>query len=66
MSASSEGYLFDYRDEGNPSVKRPTVDVAVGVSADVDWTCRALVDTGAPRTVFDRGMADALGLSPSS
>jgi hypothetical protein len=27
-----------------------------------DWTMRALVDTGAPITFFDRGVADALGV----
>jgi hypothetical protein len=27
-----------------------------------DWTLRALVDTGAPITFFDRGVADALGI----
>lgn len=27
-----------------------------------EWTTRALVDTGAPVTVFDRGAADALGV----
>ncbi len=62
MSASPDGYLFGYRDEGDPPVKRPTVDVTVSLSPDVEWTCRALVDTGSPRTVFDRGTADALGI----
>jgi len=27
---------------------------------DLSWTARALVDTGAPSTVFDRSMGDAL------
>jgi hypothetical protein len=27
-----------------------------------DWTMRALIDTGAPMTVFDRGAADAVGV----
>lgn len=27
-----------------------------------DWTFRALLDTGAPVTFFDRGVADALGV----
>lgn len=27
-----------------------------------DWTLRALIDTGAPITFFDRGAADALGV----
>lgn len=31
-------------------------------SEDVDWGCRALIDTGAPITFFDRGMADALAI----
>lgn len=36
------------------------------LSAGVDtWRTPALIDTGAPRTVFDRGAADALGLDLS-
>lgn len=30
--------------------------------ADLDWTVRALIDTGAPYTLFDRGAGDALGV----
>lgn len=26
----------------------------------MEWTTRALIDTGAPQTIFDRGVADAL------
>lgn len=29
---------------------------------DLSWTVRALIDTGAPYTLFDRGTADALGI----
>jgi hypothetical protein len=29
---------------------------------DLDWTVRALIDTGAPFTLFDRGTGDALGI----
>lgn len=27
-----------------------------------EWTTRALIDTGSPKTIFDRGAADALGV----
>lgn len=56
------GHLFPYREEGNPPILRPTLDVRFQYDANGDWTCRALVDTGAPITVFDRGVADALGV----
>lgn len=42
-------------------VLRPTVDVRLEVG-DLEWTVRALADTGAPFTLFDRGTADALGV----
>lgn len=39
---------------------RPTVDVRLE-RADLAWTTKALIDTGAPSTVFDRGAGEALG-----
>jgi hypothetical protein len=53
---------FPYREEGNPPVLRPTVDLHVQHERTGEWTFRALVDTGAPITFFDRGVADALGI----
>jgi Aspartyl protease len=41
---------------------RPTLDVHLECAPTGDWTTKALVDTGAPITVFDRGTADALGI----
>lgn len=54
--------LLPYREEGNPPVLRPTVDVRLEYGDTGDWTLRALIDTGAPVTVFDRGAADAIGV----
>lgn len=54
--------LLPYREEGNPPVLRPTVDVRLEYGDTGDWTLRALIDTGAPITVFDRGAADAVGV----
>lgn len=54
--------LFPYREEGNPPILRPTVDVRLEHGDTGDWTLRALIDTGAPITVFDRGAADAVGV----
>jgi hypothetical protein len=56
------GYLFPYREEGNPAILRPSLDVRLHFGPHGDWACRALVDTGAPVTFFDRGVADALGV----
>jgi hypothetical protein len=42
-------------------IPRPTVDVRLEVDQG-PWLTKALIDTGAPRCVFDRGTADALGL----
>jgi len=53
---------FPYREEGNPPVLRPTVDIRLEHGDTGDWTLRALVDTGAPITFFDRGAADAVGV----
>lgn len=54
--------VFPYREEGNPPTLRPTVDVRLQHGANGDWSCRALLDTGAPISFFDRGVADALGI----
>jgi hypothetical protein len=54
--------LLPYREEGNPAVLRPTVDVRLEYGETGDWTLRALIDSGAPITVFDRGAADAVGV----
>lgn len=56
------GHLFPYREEGNPPILRPSLDVRLTFGPHGDWTCRALVDTGAPVTFFDRGVADALNV----
>jgi hypothetical protein len=42
-------------------VFRPTIDITLQL-ADLTWTVRALIDTGAPLTIFDRGAADALAV----
>lgn len=59
---SVEDRVFPYREEGNPPVLRPTLDIRLEHGATGDWTLRALIDTGAPISFFDRGTADALGL----
>jgi hypothetical protein len=38
------------------------VDVRLQYDITGDWSLRALIDTGAPITVFDRGAADAVGV----
>lgn len=53
---------FPYREEGNPPRARPTLDIRLSLEPNGEWTTRALVDTGSPLTVFDRGTADALGI----
>lgn len=55
-------HRFPYREEGNPPVPRPTVDVRLAFGANGDWTTRALIDTGSPLTIFDYGTAEALGI----
>jgi hypothetical protein len=54
---------FPYREEGNPPILRPTVDVRLTCEPNGEWTTRALIDSGAPLTVFDRGVAEALCIS---
>lgn len=56
------GHVFPYREEGNPPILRPTLDVRIQHDVNGDWSCRALVDTGSPITFFDRGVADALNV----
>jgi hypothetical protein len=51
---------FPYREEGNPPILRPTVDVRLSCAPNGEWTTRALIDSGSPLTVFDRGVAEAL------
>jgi hypothetical protein len=51
---------FPYREEGSPPILRPTVDVRLTCGETGEWTTRALIDTGSPLTVFDRGVAEAL------
>lgn len=53
-------HRFPYREEGNPPVLRPTVDIRLFLEPNGEWTTRALIDTGAPITVFDRGAGEAL------
>jgi hypothetical protein len=55
-------HKFPYREEGTPPVLRPTIDVRLSFGPNGEWTTKALVDTGAPITLFDRGVADALGI----
>lgn len=51
---------FPYREEGNPPRLRPTIDVELRCEPNGLWRTRALIDTGSPLTVFDRGAAEAL------
>lgn len=53
-------HKFPYREEGNPPRLRPTVDVELRFEPNGLWRTRALVDTGSPLTIFDRGVAEAL------
>jgi hypothetical protein len=40
---------------------RPTVDILLQ-REHYEWNCKALIDTGAPFTLFDRGSGEALGI----
>lgn len=51
---------FPYREEGNPPRLRPTLDVELHLAPNGVYRTRALVDTGAPITVFDYATAEAL------
>ena len=60
--------VFPYREEdvlqtqtGPRILLRPTLDITVDFQGS-SWTTKALVDTGAPFTLFDRGAAEALGV----
>lgn len=44
-------------------ILRPMVDVQIGTSAIDRTTTKALIDTGAPRTVFPRGIGDYIGVA---
>lgn len=60
-------HLFPYREEEKflnqygqeETALRPTVDVELS-RGNLDWRVRALIDTGAPLTVFTRGAGEAL------
>jgi hypothetical protein len=54
-------HAFPYRAEGNPPKPRPTLDVRLQFGTG-EWTCRSLIDTGSPLTMFDRGAGEALGV----
>jgi hypothetical protein len=59
-------HIFPWREEESllgtgQRIVRPTVDVTLS-HADLDITTKALIDTGAPRCVFPRGVADALAI----
>jgi hypothetical protein len=51
---------FPYREEGNPPILRPTVDIQLNCAPNGEWTTRALIDSCSPLTIFDRGVAEAL------
>lgn len=51
---------FPYREEGNPPVLRPSIDVELRFGPNGVWRTSALIDTGSPITVFDYGTAEAL------
>jgi len=53
---------FPYREEGNPPILRPTVDIQLNLDPNGEWLTRALIDSGSPLTVFDRGVGEALGV----
>lgn len=55
-------HYFSYRDEGTPPIARPTLDIQLQYEDHPSWSTRALVDTGSPITLFDRGTADGLGI----
>ena len=53
-------HVYPYRDEGDPPVPRPTVDIHLEFGETGQWTTRALIDSGSPITVFDGATAEAL------
>jgi hypothetical protein len=58
-------HAFPWREEetltSGETILRPTVDVEVS-RGDLAISARALIDTGAPRTLFPRGIGDLLGI----
>lgn len=54
------GHRLPYRYEGNPAKPRPTVDVELRFGENGYWAPTALIDTGAPITVFDHATGRAL------
>jgi hypothetical protein len=63
----SRFFLFPWREEEivpgrSKRLRRPTVDISLQFN-DQETSQRALIDTGAPRTVFPLGVAVALGLT---
>jgi hypothetical protein len=60
--------FFPYREEdvltsagGPAAILRPTVDITLS-RGDLESTVTALIDTGAPFTLFARGVGDLLGV----
>lgn len=72
--ATERFHAFPYREEEElvapggirtgKRIERPTLDVLLA-SEWAEWPTRALVDTGAPRNIFSRGCAEALGIDLS-
>lgn len=58
-------HAFPWREEESLTtgvrILRPTIDVDVS-SGELGVTTKALIDTGAPGTVFPRGIGDLLGI----
>lgn len=61
-------HVYPYREESvapspgyEATIPRPTVDVVIGHGLH-EFRLRALIDTGAPVTVFDSAVAEALGI----
>jgi hypothetical protein len=45
-----------------PAILRPTLNIRLQFGPHGNWRLRALVDTGAPITFFDRGAGEAIGI----
>ena len=66
MAKSGLFHVYPYREEqkviGRPDrIPRPTLDIELSLG-DQDWRTKALIDTGAPLSVFDHLSAQALGI----
>lgn len=65
-AGESRFHIFPWREEeavlGRGRALRPTLDVKLSLG-NLSTTTKALVDTGAPKTVFPRGVGDALDIS---